>query len=109
GITESLPLGLIGGLVGALLAIWGIDLLSSLLPASLPRGNAITVNGRVLIFTFALVLLTILICGLSPALQPAGGSVRELLSHGRYDSAARRGRWLGKILTHRGARCAGVA
>ena len=81
-IIECLPLGLIGGLFGALLAIWGIDLLSSLLPASLPRGNAITVNSRVLIFTFALALLTILIFGLLPALQAARGNVRESLNEG---------------------------
>ena len=81
-IIECLPLGLIGGLFGALLAIWGIDLLSSLLPASLPRGNAITVNSRVLVFTFALALLTILIFGLLPALQAAGGNVRESLNEG---------------------------
>jgi len=68
-IIECLPLGLIGGLLGLLLAIWGIDLLSSLLPSSLPRGNAISVNSRVLIFTFGLVSLTILIFGLLPALQ----------------------------------------
>jgi len=81
-IIECLPLGLIGGLLGALLAVWGIDLLSSLLPASLPRGNAINVSGRVLIFTFALALLTILIFGLLPALQAARGDVRESLNEG---------------------------
>src|SRR6267143_2138517 len=81
-IIECLPLGLIGGLLGALLAIWGIDLLSSLLPASLPRGNAITVNSRVLVFTFALVLLTILIFGLLPALQAAKADLRESLNEG---------------------------
>lgn len=81
-IIECLPLGLIGGVLGALLAIWGIDLLSSLLPASLPRGNAITVNSRVLIFTFALALLTILIFGLLPALQAARADVRESLNEG---------------------------
>jgi putative ABC transport system permease protein len=69
-------------LLGALLAVWGIDLLSSLLPASLPRGNAIDVNGRVLVFTFALVLLTILIFGLLPALQAAKADVRESLNEG---------------------------
>ncbi|HEY3041300.1 MAG TPA: ABC transporter permease, partial [Pyrinomonadaceae bacterium] len=37
-IIECLPLGMLGGVLGALLALWGIDLLSSLLPASLPRG-----------------------------------------------------------------------
>ncbi|HVS81908.1 MAG TPA: ABC transporter permease, partial [Pyrinomonadaceae bacterium] len=81
-IIECLPLGLIGGALGALLAIWGIDLLSSLLPASLPRGNAITVNSRVLIFAFALALLTILIFGLLPALQAARADVRESLNEG---------------------------
>jgi putative ABC transport system permease protein len=81
-IIECLPLGIIGGLLGLLLAIWGIDLLSSLLPASLPRGNPITVNNRVLLFTFALVLLTILIFGLLPALQAAKADVRESLNEG---------------------------
>lgn len=81
-IIEGLPLGIIGGLLGLLLAIWGIDLLSSLLPASLPRGNPIDVNGRVLLFTFALALLTILIFGLLPALQAAKADVRESLNEG---------------------------
>jgi putative ABC transport system permease protein len=65
-----------------LLAIWGIDLLSSLLPSSLPRGNPITVNSRVLLFTFALAVLTILIFGLLPALQAAKADVRESLNEG---------------------------
>jgi putative ABC transport system permease protein len=81
-IIECLPLGLIGGLLGTLLAVWGIDLLSSLLPASLPRGNAINVNSRVLLFTFGLALLTILIFGLLPALQAARADVRESLNEG---------------------------
>jgi putative ABC transport system permease protein len=82
GIIECLPLGLVGGLFGLLLAIWGIDLLTSLLPASLPRGNPISVNGRVLLFTFALTLLTVLIFGLLPALQAAKADVLESLNEG---------------------------
>jgi putative ABC transport system permease protein len=81
-IVECLPLGLVGGALGILLAIWGIDLLSSLLPASLPRGNAISVNSRVLIFTFALAFLTVLIFGLLPAFQAARSDVRESLNEG---------------------------
>jgi putative ABC transport system permease protein len=81
-IIECLPLGLIGGLLGTLLAVWGIDLLYSLLPASLPRGNAINVNSRVLLFTFGLALLTILIFGLLPALQSASADIRESLNEG---------------------------
>jgi putative ABC transport system permease protein len=81
-IIECLPLGLIGGALGALLAVWGVELLSSMLPASLPRGNAINVNSRVLIFTLALALLTILIFGLLPALQAAKADVRGSLNEG---------------------------
>jgi len=81
-IIECLPLGVIGGLLGLLLAVWGIDLLSSLLPPSLPRGNPINVNSRVLLFTFALALLTILFFGLLPALQAAKPEVREALNEG---------------------------
>jgi len=81
-IIECLPLGIIGGGLGALLATWEIDLLASMLPASLPRGNAISVNGRVLIFTLGLALLTILIFGLLPALQAARADVRESLNEG---------------------------
>src|SRR5688500_12584441 len=81
-IVECLPLGLIGGLLGTLLAVWGIDLLSSLLPASLPRGNAIGVNSRVLVFTFGLALLTILFFGLLPAIQAARANVRGSLNEG---------------------------
>ncbi|HEX9424745.1 MAG TPA: ABC transporter permease [Pyrinomonadaceae bacterium] len=89
-IIESLPLGIFGGLLGSLLAIWGISLLSSLLPSSLPRGNPISVNSRVLLFTFALALLTILIFGLLPALQAAKAEVRESLNEGRSGIGSRR-------------------
>jgi putative ABC transport system permease protein len=82
GLIECLPLGIIGGLLGLLLAVWGIDLLSSLLPATLPRGNPISVNTRVLLFTFALALVTILIFGLLPALQSAKADMRESLNEG---------------------------
>ncbi|HEV2834504.1 MAG TPA: ABC transporter permease [Pyrinomonadaceae bacterium] len=81
-IIECLPLALIGGGCGALLATWGIDLISTLLPDSLPRGNEIVVNARVLGFTFALALGTIVIFGLLPALQVARTDLRDLLNEG---------------------------
>jgi putative ABC transport system permease protein len=81
-MVECLPLGLMGGALGVLLAIWGIDLLESLLPTSLPRHNEIGVNGRVLSFTFALSLFTILLFGLLPALQAVKADVRAALNEG---------------------------
>jgi putative ABC transport system permease protein len=81
-ISECLPIGLLGAAAGLMLANWGIDLLASLLPASLPRYNAIQVNGRVLAFTFAVSLLTVLLFGLLPALQTVKADVRGALNEG---------------------------
>jgi putative ABC transport system permease protein len=81
-LIESLPLGIIGAALGVALAIWGIDLLSSILPATLPRGNQIAVNARVLLFTSALALLAILIFALLPALQAGRSDVRGTLNDG---------------------------
>jgi putative ABC transport system permease protein len=81
-VIECLPLALIGGACGALLATWGIDLISTLLPDSIPRGNDIGVNARVLGFTFALALGTIVIFGLLPAFQVARTDLRDLLNEG---------------------------
>jgi putative ABC transport system permease protein len=98
-IIECLPLGVIGGVLGVLLAVWGIDLLSSLLPASLPRGNAINVNGRVLLFTFAVALFTIILSGLLPALLAARADVRESLNEGgRSNIGSRRQGRLRRLL-----------
>ena len=81
-IVECLPLALIGGGCGVLLASWGIDAISTLLPDSLPRGNEIAVNARVLGFTFALALLTVVISGLLPALQAARTDLRDSMNEG---------------------------
>jgi putative ABC transport system permease protein len=91
-IIEGLPLGIIGALLGLLLATWGIDLLSSLLPATLPRGNPISVNGRVLLFTTLLALVTIAIFGLLPALQAARAGLRESVNQRRGIGSRKQGR-----------------
>ncbi len=81
-VSECLPVGLMGAAAGLLMANWGIDLFSSLLPASLPRYNAIGVNDRVLIFTFAVSLVTVLAFGLMPALQTVRDDMRAALNEG---------------------------
>ncbi len=81
-VVECLPLALLGGVCGVLLATWGIDLISSLLPASLPRGNQIGVNARVLGFTFGLALLTVVMFGLLPAFQAARADLRDSMNEG---------------------------
>ena len=70
-MTESLLLSIIGGLIGFLVAFWSRDLISSFLPFGGGGANTTNpnLNPRVLIFTFALSIISGLIFGLAPALQ----------------------------------------
>jgi putative ABC transport system permease protein len=90
-MLESVPLGLIGGGAGLLLAMWGVDAIVSVLPPTLPRYNTIGIDSHVLVFTLAVSLLTISIFGLLPAFQATRSDVREALSDGgRSVTAGRR-------------------
>jgi putative ABC transport system permease protein len=76
-LTESVLLGVLGGAVGLLIAIWSLDLLISLKPANLPRLAEIGINRTVFIFTFAVSVLTGIIFGLIPALQASKSDLNE--------------------------------
>jgi len=81
-LSETAVLGLLGGVIGVSLAYWGVRALSSLLPPSLPRVNAIRVDNLVL--GFALLLSVIASCafGLAPALFAANSSLQASLREG---------------------------
>lgn len=66
-LTESLLLSGLGGLLGVLLATWGISALLSLAPRNLIAVDKVTLNTTVLIFTFGISILTGLLFGLVPA------------------------------------------
>src|ERR1039458_3114957 len=68
-LAESSVLGLLGGILGLILAFAGTRVLVHHIPSNLPRTNEIAVDGRVLTFTLALSIFTGLIFGLAPALQ----------------------------------------
>jgi putative ABC transport system permease protein len=86
-LTESLLLSLLGGAVGVLAAIWGLDLVVSLLPANTPRLSAIRVDATVLGFSLLLSLGTGLLFGLAPALTAARPDLNELLKAGGKSSS----------------------
>jgi putative ABC transport system permease protein len=78
-LTESLLLSLFGGAAGVVIAIWGMHGLLSLAPKDLPRITEVSIDSRVLVFTFAITLLTGLGFGLVPALQASKVNLNETL------------------------------
>jgi predicted permease len=81
-LTESMLLSLISGILGLLVAVWGIDLLVALSPADLPRVKEVTIDLRVLGFTLAVSVLTGVLFGLLPALQASRPNLNERLKAG---------------------------
>ncbi|HEU4434969.1 MAG TPA: ABC transporter permease, partial [Pyrinomonadaceae bacterium] len=81
-LTESLLLSITGGAIGLLLAVWGNSLLVSLIPREVPRINDVTVDARILLFTFGISIVTGLIFGLVPALQASRFDLNESLKEG---------------------------
>jgi putative ABC transport system permease protein len=78
-LTESLLLALLGGLLGLLLAWWGVDALTRILPDDFPRRAEIALDGPVLGFTLLAALLTAFLFGLAPAWQAARVELQETL------------------------------
>src|SRR5207248_678658 len=76
-----------GGL-GLVLSFWGVDALISLNQNNLPRADEISVNARVLLFTFAVSALVAVVLGLVPLLRFGGGDLQgSLKESGRGQSA----------------------
>jgi predicted permease len=65
-LTEGLPLAVAGGALGTLLAAWLMKLVPALVPGL--YDTILTFNGRVLLFTAAISLLSALFFGLVPGL-----------------------------------------
>jgi putative ABC transport system permease protein len=88
-LTESVVLALIGGTLGTLLAVWGINALLKLNNNLIPRSQEIGLDSRVLFFTLGLSLFTGILFGLVPALQSSRTDLHDTLKEGgRSGSAA---------------------
>ena len=92
-ITESLILAFAGSAFGVLLATWGVNLLSRLDTGEWSRIEEVSIDARVLGFTFLITLLVGILSGLFPALQNSRFGLNEALKEGdRISSAGSGGR-----------------
>jgi putative ABC transport system permease protein len=101
-LSESVLLGLIGGVFGLLLALWLIGGLTSAVPPSanlIPRSNEIAVDGWALAFASVISVLTGIAFGFAPALQLSKPDLnRTLKEESRGSAGSNRGRRLRGVL-----------
>ncbi|MFL6276640.1 MAG: ABC transporter permease [Blastocatellia bacterium] len=86
-LTESVLLAGLGGALGLLLAVWGLDLLLAAIPIKLPFWMKFELDWRVLGFTLGVALLTGLVFGILPALHASRINLNETLKEGGRSSA----------------------
>jgi len=90
-LTESILLGLLGGIAGSLLAIWGVRLLVKIIGSDtiLP----LSPDARVLAFTLGISLLTGILFGLIPALRTLKIQVSPALKDANRATSAPKSRF----------------
>ena len=81
-LTESVVLAVLGGGLGLAIAKFGTAAAVAAVPRTLPRAEEIGLDGRVLLFTFAVSILAGILFGLAPALKSASGKIGESLKAG---------------------------
>jgi len=99
-LTESLLLGVLGGVAGVFIAWWGKEALFAWLPVDyVPRTLEIPLNLFVLGYSAALCLLTSIIFSLAPAFHATRVDLGQALKDAAGNVAGGRKRqWLGKSL-----------
>lgn len=87
-LTESVLLSLVGGVAGLVLSFWGVRILSALSARQLPAAG-LSLDGRVLFFTFGTCILTGMVFGLIPAYRASKHDVNECLREGGRSTATK--------------------
>ena len=92
-LTESVLLSVAGGALGLLLAVWINDLVTAIkLPTDIALAFDLSLDWRVLAFTFLLSLLTGIVFGLLPALQSSNPNLVSSLKDDNVAGGFRRSR-----------------
>jgi len=98
-LTESVVIAVVGGAIGVVLALVGVQLLVQLAPAGrIPRVEELRVDGRVLLFTAGLSVFTGILFGLAPALRATRRELRDTIAHGARTISSRHGGMRGALV-----------
>jgi predicted permease len=89
-LTESVLLAFLGAALGLLLALAGVHVLKTFVPSMILQIQTINIDGKVLVFTASIALLTGVVFGLAPAMHALDSHLSDSLKEGGRDSAAGR-------------------
>ena len=81
-LTESILLAGLGGVLGLLLASWGVELLLAFIPENIPRVRELQMDAKVFAFTIGISLLSGIVFGLAPAIQSSRLNLNSSLKEG---------------------------
>lgn len=89
-MVESSLLAVAGGLLGWMLAYCSLRRIVAAIPeGTIPASAVISLNPAVLLFAMAVTLVTVLLCGLAPALHAVGGDLDARLREAGHARNAR--------------------
>lgn len=86
-LAENILLGLAGGVVGVLVAYWGLTWIVAHGPAEVPRLGDSQIDAAALAFACVVALLSSLLFGLAPALRCASTQLTEAFKEGGRTSS----------------------
>jgi putative ABC transport system permease protein len=91
-LVESVVLSAIGGAVGLIAALWGVDAINSLMPPNLLPVPDVRIDTTVLLFALGLTLATGLLFGIAPAWHASNADLNDVLKQTTRASAGGRPR-----------------
>jgi predicted permease len=98
-LAESLLLSLLGGAGGVVAAGLSMDLILRFVPATVPRLQEVSLDGRVLLFALLLSIVTGVLFGLVPALQASRPNLVDAMREGSHGSGhGPRTSWMRSVL-----------
>lgn len=97
-LTESVLLSLAGGVLGVLIAVWGVRPLLAIMTGNLPRSENIGVNTSVLCFTLGVSIAVGILFGLAPALKSSKADLQTSLKEGGRGATSAHHRAQGSLL-----------
>lgn len=91
-LVESVILAALGGAMGVLFAVWGLEGLRAFMPAGVPRAETIAIDGWVLAFALGVSVVSGIIFGLAPALHSSRADLSRSLKEGERSVSETRSR-----------------